>query len=128
VISGGPVDAICRGRTVLIAWGSGALQAGLDAAKYPDRSAVTLLKIDPGAHGRHVLNRFGAFWPGRVRLPIMGLDSPTPLALALAEGPPIVWCGWDSADRSGDSVCWSDLRSLVRRFLASIPLAPSRVP
>ena len=35
-----------------------------------------------------------------MRLPVKGLDGPTPLVRCLAEGPPIVWTGWNLDGRA----------------------------
>jgi hypothetical protein len=60
-----------------------------------------------------------------MRLPVKGLDGPTPLVQCLAEGPPIVWTGWNLDGNARDRVRWHDLHGLVRRFLAAIPLDPA---
>jgi hypothetical protein len=127
-IGGRPLDVAVRGRTVIVGWGRGALAAALDAAEHRERSVLNVLRIDVHRLSVRAPDRLGAFWPGRMRLPIAGLDGPTPLARVLAEGPPIIWQGWDHEGRTEDLVCWSDLRPLVHCFLASIPLEPSKSP
>jgi hypothetical protein len=125
-IGGGAIEAVVRGRTVLIAWGDGSLKSALDAAEHPERSVKTWLRADPNGRGEELPNRFALVWPGRMRLPLKGLDSATPLSRSLAEGSPIVWSGWDRAEGAFDRVLWSDLRPLVHRFLAEIPLEPRK--
>jgi hypothetical protein len=126
--SGRPLAALAQGRTVLIGWGTDVLQTCLAVAGHPDRSVLALLMADPGARGARAPDRFCAIWPGRMRFPMLGLDGPTPLALALAEGPPIVWSGWEDAWQTRDTVRWCELRPLVRRFLTTIPLNPNTSP
>jgi hypothetical protein len=124
-VSGRPLEAAVRGKTVLIGWGQGVLGAGLEASAHPENSAVRWFKAMSGETDKKLPDRVGAFWPGRMRLPVRGLDGPTPLARCLAEGPPILWTGWTKGDLAEDRLQYAELRPLVRRFLAAIPLDPN---
>ena len=119
---GSPIEAVARGRTVLVGWGDQALETMFRAAEHPEQSVLPVIKAGSAGLARETLARVAAYWPGRMRLPFKGLDGPTPLVRCLAEGPPIVWTGWNLAGKARDRVCWRDLHGLVRRFLAAIPL------
>jgi hypothetical protein len=126
-IAGRPLEALARGTTVVIGWGDGALAASQQAAGRPD--AVRAWLFPEGAEaGRPRPSRIGVIWPGRLSLPVAGLDGPSPLSSALAAGPPIVWRGWSDGKQARDVVQWGGLDGLVRRFLASIPPASRQVP
>jgi hypothetical protein len=122
-LAGRPLEAVQRGSTVVGGWGEGALIAALRAAEQPAASVQSLVFSDPAGDNRGRTERVGLFWPGRLSLPIQGLDGNTPLARCLAEGPPMVWVGWSTGNEAHDRVRWGVLRSQVRRFLAAIPLA-----
>jgi len=119
---GCPLDASARGRTVLVGWGEQALETMFRTGEHPEQSVMPLIGAAGGGPARVPLARVGAFWPGRMRLPVKGLDGPTPLVRCLAEGPPVVWMGWNLDGKARDRVRWHDLHGLVRRFLAAIPL------
>ncbi len=124
---GRPLAAAVRGRTVLVGWGDQALGTMFQTGEHPDQSVMPVIVAVSGEPAPAKLTRAGAFWPGRMRLPVKGLDGPTPLARSLAEGPPIVWTGWNRDGQSRDRVCWRELHALVERFLAAIPLEPASV-
>src|SRR5271165_3263131 len=119
---GRPLEAAARGRTVLVGWGDEALETMFRTAEHPEQSVMPLIGSAGAGSARDPLARIGAFWPGRMRLPVKGLDGPTPLGRCLAEGPPIVWTGWNLDGSARDRVRWRDLHGLVRHFLAAIPL------
>jgi hypothetical protein len=127
-VSGRPLEVITRGRTVLIGWGEGSLAAAINAA---DHSEDTVLKLVSSLWPRPEpvrLSRAGVFWPGRMTIPLHGLDGPTPLVQSLAQGPPIVWSGWGTHDQAHDRICWPELQKLVKHFVDSVPLDPVAVP
>ena len=116
-LSGRPLEVTRREATVLIGWGESALAAGLGAKARPERSAAATLRA---SWSPTPPRRAGAFWPGRLR----ALAPPdSPLAQALADAPPILWSGRDDVAGSHDTLSWTGLRGLVRRFLERIPLA-----
>jgi hypothetical protein len=107
-----------RGASVLLGWGDATLPACLDAAADPDRSAGAAIRA---SWGPDLPQRAGAFWPARLR----ALAPPgSPAASALAEAPPVVWSGRDEAKTARETVEWTGLRRVVRRFLERIPLDP----
>jgi hypothetical protein len=113
-----PTAVARRGTTVLLVWGAVTLQSCIDAAADPERSAAPLIRA---AWGDEVPQRAGAFWPGRLR----ALAPPgSPAASALAEAPPVVWLGRDDAKTARETVEWTGLRGVVRRFLETLPLDP----
>ncbi len=113
-----PPAVAWRGTTVLLGWGDATLPACLDAAAEPERSAAPLIRA---SWGGDVPQRAGAFWPGRLR----ALAPPgSPTASALAEAPPVVWSGRDDAKSARETVEWTGLRGVVRRFLDRLPLDP----
>jgi len=124
-LGGRSLDAAARGRTVLVGWGDQALETMFRTAEHPEQSAMPLIGRSGAGPDREPLARVAAFWPGRMRLPVKGLDGPTALIRCLAEGPPIVWTGWSLEGKARDRVRWHDLHGLVRRFLAAIPLDPA---
>jgi hypothetical protein len=113
-----------RGRDVLIAWGDDALRASSEAAAMPDRSVAPLCTGWVRA-GKTPPQRVGAVWPARCWPSVRGLDRTTPAWRALAQGPPMVWCGWTGSSEARDSIHCSGLRQSVRRFLDQLPLDPS---
>ncbi len=122
---GRPLDAAARGRTVLVGWGDQTLETMFRTAEHPEQSVMPLIVAAGTGPAGEPLTRVAAFWPGRARLPLKGLDGPTALVRCLAEGPPIVWTGWNLDGGARDRVRWHDLHGLVRRFLAMIPLDPA---
>ena len=127
-VSGEPLEVTSRGRTVLIAWGVGTLETAIESHDHlEDRSAV-LLTADWKRMKQKAPDRTGAFWPGRVHLPVKGLDGPTPLVRCLAQGPPIVWSGSTDRGQAHDRIVWPGLHRLVQRFLETLPLDPARLP
>jgi hypothetical protein len=125
---GRPLEAAVRGQDVVVGWGEEAMAAALRSAEAPEHSVWPVLTNGWTGPGDKTPARLGAFWPGRMRLPIAGLDGPTPLAQSLAEGPPLVWTGWNFGARAFDRIRWPGLSGLVRRFLARIPLDPPGLP
>jgi len=124
---GRPLEAAARGRTVLVGWGDQTLEVMFGAAEHSGSSVVPLIGAAGAGPALEPPARFGAFWPGRIRLPLKGLDGPTPLVRCLGEGSPIIWTGWNLDGRAHDRVRWRDLRRLVRHFLDAIPLDPATV-
>jgi hypothetical protein len=123
-VGGRSLAALVRGRTVLVGWGEGTITTMLQSHDHPDRSVLPII----GSYFKNHPDRLGAFWPGRIRLPIKGLDGSTPLERSLAEGPPIVWVGWNEEEFARDLVVWPELRPTIHRFLALIPLDPVMTP
>jgi hypothetical protein len=119
---GRPLEVVIRDRTVLIGWGEGALGAALRAGERHEGSVATLMAISETLPGSRPPGRVAALWPGRMPIPVKGLDGLTPLARALAQGPPITWVGWNHADRAADRISWPGLSATIRRFLEAIPL------
>ena len=119
-LQGRPLQFFRAGSTLLVSWGVGSLDASLAAHARPDGSAGPSLRR--GWRDRRP-SCAGGIWPGR----ISGLvPRGSPLALALAEAPPVVWKGaWDDGSPAfGFDLRSSDLRPILRRFLALIPLEP----
>lgn len=117
-----PPNLARRGTTVLVGWGGSTLAACLDAQAHPERSASAAIRASWEPTPPH---RAGAFWPGRLR----ALAPPgSPAAAALAEAPPVVWSGRNGGTITRDSVCWTGLRGVVRRFLERLPLDPPPDP
>ncbi len=125
---GRPLEFAARGQLVLIGWGDRAVETMVRTAEHPEQSIERLIGAAREGLGSENLTRLGAYWPGRMRLPVKGLDGPTPLVETLAQGPPIVWTGWSRDGEAADRVRWQDLHGLVRRFLAAIPLQPPTTP
>jgi hypothetical protein len=121
-VGGRPLVVAVRDRTVLIGWGEGVLGAALRAGGRHEASVTTLLGESCTGPESEPPARMAAFWPGRMALPIKGLEGPTPLARALAHGPPIMWVGWNHGDRAADRISWPGLSGSIRRFLEAIPL------
>jgi hypothetical protein len=121
-VSGRPLDAAARGRALLIGWGEHTLESMFQAAAHPERSAMSVIEAARSGPVQATPARFAAFWPGRIWLPIQGLDRQTPLNRCLAGGPPIVWTGWCFEGNARDRVRWPGLHDLVGRFLAAIPI------
>ncbi len=119
---GQPLEARAVGRLVLVGWGERTLEAMEGAAKNPRSSLLESVQAAAQERAAGRLVRFAAFWPGRIRLPIPGLNGPTSLARCLAQGPPITWAGWVGAGGALDRVDWPGLHRQVERFLASLPL------
>jgi hypothetical protein len=124
-VAGRPLELAVRDRTVLVGWGEGALGSALGAADRKEGSAAGLLGENGSGAGARRPARAGAFWPGRMPIPVKGLEAPTPLVQALAKGPPIVWIGWNQGKRATDQVTLPGLPATVRRFLEAVPLAAS---
>jgi len=124
--SGRPLEAIVRGSTVLVGWGKGALDAALSSADLPTESVRPCIFPEPekGEHQGPRPDRVGLLWPGRLVLPMKGLDGVSPLSRSLADGPPVSWVGWTAGKHAHDRVRWGELDAAIRRFLRSIPLDP----
>jgi hypothetical protein len=127
-VSGEPLEVTSRGRTVLIGWGVGTLETAIETHDRLDDPSAVLLTADWQSMKTKAPDRAGAFWPGRVHLPVNGLDGPTPLVRCLAEGPPVVWTGWTDRGQARDRIGWLGLHALVQRFLKTLPLDPARFP
>jgi hypothetical protein len=127
-INGQVLEAAARGRTVLIGWGERSLNMALDSAEHPEHSVLPLVKMRLASENPPVVDRLGLFWPGRVKLPIKGLDTETPLARCIAEGDPIIWTGVTAGEHAFDRVQWRELRPLVKKFLVQVPLNPALTP
>ncbi len=116
--AGRPIRLARRGPTVVVAWGEGAIEAGLGARDDPRRSARGVLTR---SWDRQPPGRAGGLWPGR----IPGLvPAGSPIARTLAESEPILWAGHRAAGLSTDEIRWNGLDASVRRFLERIPLDP----
>ena len=127
-VGGRPVASALRGRTVLIGWGEGTLASALGAGERVEGSFASSFGVSWLGPGGKPPARVGAFWPGRIPIPVKGLDGPTPLVQALAQGPPVVWTGWNQAGRATDRVSWPGLTATVQRFLEEVPLAENPAP
>src|SRR5207244_3437007 len=106
---GRPLEVALRGESVLIGWGQKTLGEILEAAHRPEDSLLSLVAADWTGPAQERPSRVGAFWPGRLRVAVKGLDGPTPLVQSLSQGPPIVWSGWNVGDHARDVVRWPDL-------------------
>jgi hypothetical protein len=122
-VSGRPVRTQRSGADVLVSWGEPAIDEGHDAVERRGKADETTLSDLLAAHGRGRPHRMALFWPWRIRLPLKGLDAPSPLLESLEQGPPIVWTGWHEGERSIDRIVWPGLRESVRRFVDALPLA-----
>lgn len=117
-LGGKPLAAAVLGDGVIIGWGDRALKAGIDAWENPGRSAARSLRI---GRGENAPQRVALVWVGRHR----SVAAPgSPLAIALADAPPVVWEGRDRGGTAVDLLRWSGLRGVVRRWLAALPLEP----
>jgi hypothetical protein len=116
VVDGKPLAATTRGTSVLIGWGRGSLEKGLDALSDPSHSEAETIRRGWGASPPQ---RAGALWPGLLKR-VSPPDSP--LARALHEAPPVVWRGWTSGETSRDEVRWTQLDAVIRRWLEMLPL------
>jgi hypothetical protein len=126
-LAGRPLEALARGSTVVIGWGEGALATSLQAADRPETSVRRWLLSGHPQPGRPRPDRVGLLWPGRLSLPMAGMDGSTPVARVLAEGSPIIWSGWSAGEHAHDRVQWGELRELIVRLLATIPLEPRQM-
>jgi hypothetical protein len=126
-LAGRPLQVTVRGRTVLIGWGEGSLAAALQAESRAGDAGLMQTFLSSNRQGRKP-NRAGWYWPGRIRLPLKGLDVPSPLIQSLAQGRPIVWAGWNDGIQACDRICWPELHTLVKNFLDSVPLDSLAVP
>jgi hypothetical protein len=102
------------GATVLISWGSAALDASLAMSSRPEPSAAAMLRAGESSPP----SRFAAVWPGR----LPGL-SPR-LAAALADSTPATWRGSSDGPTSRDEIRWGGLKNAVRKFLDGMPWKP----
>ena len=116
VVSGKPIAAKRRGKSVLLGWGPGALTTGLDAMDHPAHSSADLMRT---SWGPNPPQRSGVFWPGRLG----DLISPgTALANSLAEAPPVLWNGQIEGDTLRDQIRWNTLSGVITRWLDALPL------
>ncbi len=116
VVSGKPITATRRGKSILLGWGQGALTTGLDATDHPERSSAALIRA---SWGPNPPQRCGVLWPGRLG----DLVSPdTPLAKSLAEAPPVFWNGRIEGDTLRDQIRWNTLSGVIKRWLDALPL------
>jgi hypothetical protein len=122
-IGGQPLQFAALGRRVLVGWGDRALESMFQAADRPEHSVRHGIEEAYTGSSSQPPGRLLCVWPGRVRLPLKGLDGTTPLVQCLSQGPPIVWAGWNIGGQARDLISWCGLNGLVRRFLEAIPLA-----
>jgi hypothetical protein len=127
-ILGEPLEVTSCGRTVLIGWGVGTLETAIESHEHREDPSAVLLTADWKRMKQKAPDRAGAFWPGRMQMPVKGLDGPTHLVRCLAEGPPVVWTGWTDRGLARDRIAWLGLHALVQRFLETLPLDPARLP
>lgn len=95
--------------TVQIAWGLAAPGGGAHG------SAATALRAGwteapPG--------RAGGFWPHRLAPRLTN----EPTAAALREAPPMVWYGSEGVEAGHDTIRWTGLAGMVRRYLDRLPM------
>ncbi len=120
-VGGQPLRLIRRQATVFVAWGERAWAESREALDNPERSARPWLgKSRTGA----LPTRVGALWPDQIPLVPPG----SPLALSLAESPPVRWAGANEGNRTFDEVWAEGLDATVRRFLDRLPLDPPPEP
>ena len=113
-----------RDRSVLIAWGDPETLGALKTNGLSGRSLGAVCRGWEG-EGRGAPQRLVAFWPGRL-WQSAGVLDPTPAARrALADDPPAVWWGWNTATGAEDCLRWPELSQRVRRLLDTIPLKGS---
>ena len=107
------------GPSIVVTWGDRVMEASLEVADHPDRSARAVfsdLLVNLST------SFLAATWPGR----FLGLiPAETSLSLAVAEAPPVVWSGvWGDQDLFRVEGSWSRLDGLFKAFLDRIPLNP----
>jgi len=117
VFRGKPLFVEARGDCVRIRWGDRNLPASPETAHRGTPSPLAALsagwKDAPP-------QRLGALWVGRLR----GVPPGSALSRALADAPAVVWEGRTDKDESVDTVQWSGLRGLIRRWLEDLPMQP----
>jgi hypothetical protein len=109
-----PLSVSRQGASVRLGWGESVF-----APLRADCANPALRRLVPQAE--RLPQRFGAFWPGRLA-PATTLG--VPLAVTLAEAPPVVWSGRNEAPGTREAIRWSGLRDLVHHFLDRLPLDP----
>jgi hypothetical protein len=118
---GRELDFWKNGRNVIVAWGEGVSTMAKAAAANP---ADSLAPQCTGWRqvGKTAPDRLCAFWPAGCWP--LGPDPTTKSAAwsVLAEGPPVVWWGWNRETTAIDSVRWPSLDQRTRRFLEQIEL------
>ncbi|APW60815.1 hypothetical protein [Paludisphaera borealis] len=129
-VSGRPLEAAVRGTSVLVGWGDKTLELGLQSIDRPEHSAAAVVERERAGAGagERPTSRAGVYWPGRLALPMLGLNALSPLTVSLSEGAPVVWRGGEEGGRAWDLVRWPDLRRLVARFLDRVPQSPPDTP
>jgi len=118
-LAGRPIRVDVRGASLLVGWGEGSIGASTEAKGSPDRSAGPV--ILRGWAAAPLPSRVAAAWTGRV--PRLAPEG-SPLAIALAGAPPVLWTGHRAGLLMVDRIAWGGLDATVRRFLDLIPLDP----
>jgi hypothetical protein len=103
------------GTAIFVGIGPGALEAALDAAAHPTRSASATIRANWASTPPH---RCGAFWPGR----LPGVDAA--LAHALDAAPPALWTGRAHGASLEDTIHWISLDGIVKRWIEALPFKP----
>jgi len=120
MVSGRGLTVWRRGRNVLVAWGDDVWTACRDVTGRPERSVAPLC-AGWAREGKRAPQRVGAVWPARCWSPVRGPAVASPAWRTLADGPPLVWWGWNEAITAFDSIHCSGLRERVHRFLDQVP-------
>ncbi len=108
-----PIDIKAVGPAVFLGWGPGALDAALDAAAHPERSAAAAIRAGWNSAPPQ---RCGALWPAH----LPRLDPA--LARALNAAPPVLWTGRARGAVLEDEVRWKGLDGVVKQGLEGLPL------
>jgi hypothetical protein len=119
---GRPISLSLRGNSLRIAWGDSAIPI-------PGRPRTNPILRALAADERAAMppQRFVALWPGRLA---WALRAGASMGSTLAEAPPIVWVGTNSASGSTEAIRWAGVRptihGVLERLLADPPPAVGR--
>ena len=126
VAAGKPLAVARRGNDALLAWGTRFSIAPRTIEDAGSLGCPPVCDLDDSRQAGP--SAPGCVLAGPLLVPGRTSDVPPPAWQVLADGPPVVWWGWDAAAKLRDTIVYPDLRATVHRFLENVPLDPARLP
>jgi hypothetical protein len=124
-VSGQPLEASARGRSVRVGWGNGPLADAEHFTEPPARSLLAAVEPFLTSRDGKPVQRLAVVWPGRLSWVAKTPPSFRLASESLEASPPMVWTGWERDGHTFDRVEWRSLRSTVHRVLETVLPQPA---